>query len=107
MNKFELVIGGVNPITLVKTIVEWSKKGAELKEDTYPMVSGIPFRVVMVIDTDEQLESDSVTIVKPIIFNYTKEQLEELSWDSFKKELRKVGITGRDRAVMTNKYLSQ
>jgi hypothetical protein len=36
---------------------------------------------------------------------YTKEQLGELDWETFKSSVRTIGITGRDRNLMLTKYL--
>ena len=36
---------------------------------------------------------------------YTKEQLSDLSWEDFKLSVKTLGITGRDRSLMTTKYL--
>lgn len=36
---------------------------------------------------------------------YTKEQLAELPWEDFKLSVKTLGITGRDRSLMTTKYL--
>lgn len=106
MDKYELVVGGTDPITTISKVIEWAKKGASLKEGTYPRLNSIPHRVVMEIETDNAVEGDAFTIVKVIRYSLTKEELESLSWEDFKRELRKVGITGRDRAVMQTKYLT-
>lgn len=37
--------------------------------------------------------------------DYSKEQLSEQDWETFKSSVRTIGITGRDRSLMTNKYL--
>jgi hypothetical protein len=37
--------------------------------------------------------------------NYSKEQLDDLSWDDLKEECKRYGITGRDRSVLINRYL--
>ena len=36
---------------------------------------------------------------------WTKEQLEDLPWNFFKKVVKTKGITGRDRLVMQRQYL--
>lgn len=38
---------------------------------------------------------------------WTKEQLEDLEWNSFKKVVKTQGISGRDRAKMTRQYLDK
>jgi hypothetical protein len=36
---------------------------------------------------------------------YTKKELAEQDWETFKASVKTIGITGRDRSLMTNKYL--
>jgi hypothetical protein len=36
---------------------------------------------------------------------YTKEQLSEMDWETFKAGVKTIGITGRDRNLMLTKYL--
>ena len=36
---------------------------------------------------------------------YTREQLDELSWEDLKVECKKLDLTGRDRNLLTTKYL--
>lgn len=40
-----------------------------------------------------------------LIPEWDKEQLAEMDWDTFKASVKTIGITGRDRSLMTNKYL--
>lgn len=40
-----------------------------------------------------------------LIPEWTKEELAEQDWDTFKTSVKTIGITGRDRSLMTNKYL--
>ena len=37
---------------------------------------------------------------------YTKDQLADMDWETFKSSVKEVVGTGRDRTVMTSKYLS-
>lgn len=37
---------------------------------------------------------------------YTKEQLAEMDWETFKSSVKDVVGTGRDRSLMTNRYLA-
>lgn len=40
-----------------------------------------------------------------LIPQWTKEELAEQDWDTFKASVKSIGITGRDRSLMTTKYL--
>lgn len=47
-------------------------------------------------------------IVKGVMYlkgEFTKEDLAEQDWDTFKSSVKTIGITGRDRNLMTTKYL--
>lgn len=105
MNKYELVIGGANPITTIQEVIKWASKGARYKDGTYPRLSSIPYRIEMEIETGDVLVSSATVIVKAVQYPKTQEELEAMSWDDFRKEMKRVGISGRDRQVMQNKYL--
>jgi hypothetical protein len=40
-----------------------------------------------------------------LIPQWSKEELAEQDWETFKASVKTIGITGRDRSLMTNKYL--
>ena len=40
-----------------------------------------------------------------LVANYTKQQLEDMDWDSFRDVCKVFGIKGRERAVMIDQYL--
>jgi hypothetical protein len=40
-----------------------------------------------------------------LIPEWTKEELAEQDWDTFKSSVKTINITGRDRSLMTTKYL--
>jgi hypothetical protein len=40
-----------------------------------------------------------------LIPQWSKEELAEQDWETFKSSVKTIGITGRDRSLMTNKYL--
>lgn len=50
-------------------------------------------------------EIDNSVALNPEGLPWTKEQLEDLPWNFFKKVVKTQGITGRDRLVMQRQYL--
>ena len=50
-------------------------------------------------------EIDNSVALNPEGLPWTKEQLEDLPWNFFKKVVKNKGITGRDRLVMQRQYL--
>ncbi len=53
-------------------------------------------------------EIDTSLVLNPEGNPWTKEQLEDLEWDVFKKVVKQAfGITGRDRLKMTRQYLDK
>lgn len=50
-------------------------------------------------------EIDNSVALNPEGLPWTKEQLEDLPWNFFKKVVKTKGITGRDRLVMQRQYL--
>lgn len=61
------------------------------------------------VDVDSLFwDTQGIKSIKGKLFlpaEYTKEQLAEMDWDTFKASVKTIGITGRDRSLMTNKYL--
>ena len=56
----------------------------------------------------EEGEIDTSLALNPEGNPWTKEQLEDLEWDVFKKVVKQAfGITGRDRLKMTRQYLDK
>lgn len=109
MNEYKIIIKGVDAFGLkfLHNVVEFTKKGAVISKQ-HSISNRFPHYVVMEISTNETLVSDikAGITVAPVLTEYTKEQLEAMDWETFKKVLKKqFGLTGRDRDVLMTKYL--
>lgn len=105
-----VTITAMNPIQLVERLLEMGAKGAKIKDKTYPRIKGLPYLVELQVETDKDTEvfiTPGVT-ASPIPLvekKYNKEELEAMEWDFFKKVCASYEIGGRQRSVMTEKYL--
>lgn len=138
-NVYELAVGGNDTIgyNFIQNIVAMANKGATIKEGA-PVIMRFPHSLMMVIETEDEMESGACITVFPIkepvkeakaakeqakleaiekakkekeeALNKdkqkAKEHLESLSWEDFKTFVGKKGVSGRDRALMTTKYLA-
>jgi hypothetical protein len=109
MNEYKVVLQGTDifGITFLQNVVKFANMGGTICSD-HPVQNKFPHSCVMLVKTKEKIETDMKAGVKvlPVFIKYTKEQLEEMSWEDFKKVVKKqFNIGGRDRQVMTTQYL--
>ena len=109
MNQYKILVKGADPlgIQFIKNVAELASKGATISQD-HPINNKFPHSLVMIISTEDELVTDMKKgyEVFPMIVPLSKDELEALEWEDFKRVLRKqFGITGRDRSLMTVKYL--
>lgn len=104
-------ISVADPKQLVTEILKWGKAGAWLPDDEYPQLSHYPKNVKLAIEVIDGVgfaeTNEYITAFSPIYDakSFTKDELDNLSWDEFKSTLKLVGITGRDRTLMTRRYI--
>ena len=107
MNRYIVYVTGSDSLGFgfIKNVVTLANKGAVLQEDKVPNMR-FPHSAFMFLETEEVLE-DSPGIRYQIIREvYTKEQLDDMSWDDFKKVCKKqFGLSGRDRNLLSSQYL--
>lgn len=106
----QLTLTATNPVDFVERLIELASKGAKLKENTFPRIAACPYIVQLEIEVeiDKELQSSPGITAFPLPLSekiITKEELEALDWEKFKKVCKSRQISGRDRAVMTTKYL--
>lgn len=94
----------------VEKIGEMYKLGGVLAPNTVPrLTSPFPFQAEFIfeVDSPEQAiqSSHGVHAMKPDFAVYTKQMMQELSWDDFREACSLHGVKGRDREVMLNSYL--
>src|SRR5690554_2782562 len=79
-------------------------------EERFHIKTSFPHEVTMLVQTenDLRLETDMKAgiIVYPVMVAKTREEMEALDWEEFKRECRAWGIAGRHRDTMTNLYMA-
>lgn len=113
--KQDIKVSGVSSIEFLKTCQEVWERGARYKEGTYVALNTMPLMAEFVVEIDENnLDSEwkdngpwiRAIPVSKAKFVYSKEELEELSWEDFKRVVKEAtGATGRDRGVLSATYL--
>lgn len=111
MNTYKVTVKGNDVIGLnwLKNIVKVAALGGTI-EERFHFRTTFPHEVTMIVETDTnlRLETDMSEgiIVYPVMVAKTKKEMEEMDWESFKKECRAWGIGGRHRDTMTRQYLT-
>jgi hypothetical protein len=106
-NKYIAYVTGSDAIgySFMKNVVELAQKGATLQEGKVPCLR-FPHSAFMEFETDELMEDKPGFRYQIVCENLTREQLDDLEWEAFKKQLkRQFGIGGRNREQMTREYL--
>lgn len=107
-------VQAVDSITFVKTIQEVVARGARYDDSTYVYVNTMPMMAEFTVDIPEDKVQEQWTdngpniyaLKLPIVkFKYSKEQLNDLSWEDFKTVCSSVNIGGKSRDLMTRKYI--
>ncbi len=106
MNQYLVFVQGNDSIgfNFLQNVVEMANKGAKLQEGKAPTMR-FPYSAWMTLETEELMEDRPGIRFQIIVEKFTKEQLDEMEWEDFKRVLKKVGLGGRKRDVMTNQYL--
>lgn len=110
MAEQEFVIRTGDPVAFMDEVIRLAKQGAVRKENTFPRLKGFPITATMVMEVKGAGESKSTpqSQAVPVKLSeqvYSKEELEEMEWEDFRALVGAHGIKGRDRALMTKKYL--
>lgn len=103
-------VTATNPVEFVQRLLELGKQGATLKERTCPRLKGLPYAAELVLEitgSDELKVGPGVNAIPvPMAVKvYTKGELEAMDWDTFRSAVQSKGVKGRQREVMTVKYL--
>lgn len=107
MNEYKVLVTGNDAIgyAFMRNVVELAGLGAVLEEDKVPSLR-FPQSAWMYLKTKELMENKPGFQFQILQEVYTKEQLDEMDWDTFKRTLkRKYGLGGRNREQMTREYL--
>lgn len=108
MNKYKVELKATDSagIKFLENVVKFANMGGKLDSD-YPTKNTFPNKAMFYVETEEFLSDDMVNGVRvyPLELQYSKEQLDAMSWPEFKETVKTLVPKGRDRTIMTNKYL--
>lgn len=110
MNTYKVTVKGNDVVGLkwLQNIVKVASMGGVI-EERFHFRTTFPHEVTMIVKTDTKLrlETDMSEgiIVYPVMVAKTRKEMEEMDWESFKKECRLWGVGGRNRDLMTRQYL--
>lgn len=111
MNTYKVTVKGndILGIQWLHNIVKIANMGGVI-EERFHIKTSFPHEVTMLVQTenDLRLETDMKAgiIVYPVMVAKTREEMEALDWQDFKRECRAWGIAGRHRDTMTNLYMT-
>ena len=111
MNTYKVTVKGndILGIQWLHNIVKVANMGGVI-EERFHIKTSFPHEVTMLVQTenDLRLETDMKAgiIVYPVMVAKTREEMEALDWEEFKRECRAWGIAGRHRDTMTNLYMA-
>lgn len=107
-------VQATNQIEFLQKVQEVIIRGARYKEGTYVSLKTLPMMAEFTVEIGEDPNAEwkdkgphiwAVPLPQNKLV-YTKEQLEALDWESFKKLVKDTtGETGRDRNLLITKYL--
>lgn len=110
MNTYKITVKGVDIIghKWLKNVVKFANMGATI-EERFHLRTTFPHEVTMLLSTDKdvRLETDMSEgiVVYPVLVAKTREEMEAMEWEEFKRECKAWGIGGRHRETMTNQYM--
>lgn len=110
MNTYKITVKGTDILGVrwLHNIVKLANMGAKI-EERFHIKTTFPHEVTMILETENELrlETDMKEgiVVYPVMVAKTKEEMDEMHWDDFKRECRTWGIAGRQRDTMLNLYL--
>jgi len=111
VNTYKVTVKGndILGIQWLHNIVKIANMGGVI-EERFHIKTSFPHEVTMLVQTenDLRLETDMKAgiIVYPVMVAKTREEMEALDWEEFKRECRAWGIAGRHRDTMTNLYMA-
>lgn len=106
MKRYRVLVQGADNLgwSFLNNVIEVANKGGVVDKNIAPRLT-FPHHLMMLVDSEEDLVSKPGIKYVPILQTYTKEQLEEMDWDTFRATVREVGVIGKDRQKMLDKYL--
>ncbi len=108
MYKYQVIVGSSHPFGLdfIENLVSLTSQGAVLDKNAFNSHNAnFPARAYMILESETVRENTATIRYVLIEGAYTREQLDAMKWDDLKNVCKAVGITGRDRELITNSYL--
>jgi len=107
----QIVVSSANPVEFIKRVIELSKQGAVLKDNTCPRLRTLPFIAEFTFElsgTEELKTSPGVNAIPVALSDkvYTKEQLEAMPIEDMRPVVASRGVKGRDKLKMIKQYLA-
>jgi hypothetical protein len=107
----QIVVSSANPVEFIKRVIELSKQGAVLKDNTCPRLRTLPFIAEFTFElsgTEELKTSPGVNAIPVALSDkvYTKEQLEAMPIEEMRIIVASRGVRGRDKSKMVKQYLA-
>lgn len=107
----QIVVSSANPVEFIKRVVELSKQGAVLKDNTCPRLKTLPFiaEFTFEVNGSEELKVSPGVNAIPVPLGekvYTKEQLEAMPIEDMRPIVASRGVKGRDKNKMIKQYLA-
>lgn len=93
----------------INKIVKYANMGAVISEEEIPRVKNFPQTVRLYLETELALKEEPGVRLAAYreVVPYTKEELDDMSWDDLKAAAKLVGLTGRDRDKLTREYIAE
>lgn len=110
MNTYKITVKGTDILGIkwLRNIVKFANMGAKI-EERFHIKTTFPHEVTMLLETDKdvRLETNMAEgiIVYPVLVAKTREEMEAMEWEDFKRECKAWGVGGRHRETMTNQYM--
>lgn len=106
MNAYKLLITSqdYHGVNFIENIAKYSAMGATF-DHTIHLFNDYPHSCTMLIETEEFLKSEVCVDVVVVKEEWTKEELDKLEWEDFKKLVATKQVNGRHRETMSNLFL--
>lgn len=108
MYKYNIVVSGSHLLghDFLRDITSLAKDGAVLNDGgMFAHNTSYPPRAYMTLESETVRQSTASVKFYLIAGAYTREQLDQMKWEDLKTVCKEVGITGRDRELITTAYL--
>lgn len=105
--KQEITVFCSDPKQFAQLLMDWAKRGAQLKSGKYVYLNSLPLRATLEIevDADKAFKSDRTSICKPIPRPLTYDDLDKMDWQDLTKMASALGIPYGKKDRIISDYL--